>query len=101
MTKRDLPALSIVELRDFLRRKEVSPAEALRALEERINAVDDKIGAYLAHDLAAAMAKQEKQTASCPRGGVPMTARDLTTFKANQATGAPTFLAGYVAPSTP
>ena len=47
MTKRDLPALSIVELRDFLRRREISPSETLQALEERINAVDPEIGAYL------------------------------------------------------
>src|SRR5438105_2525647 len=36
MTKRDLPALSIIELRDFLRRGEISPSETLQALEERI-----------------------------------------------------------------
>ena len=29
MTKRDLPALSIIELRDFLRRGEISPREIL------------------------------------------------------------------------
>jgi hypothetical protein len=36
MTKRELPALSIVEVQDLLRRREVSPAEVLESLEERI-----------------------------------------------------------------
>src|SRR5437762_319296 len=52
MTKRDLPALSIIELRDFLRRGEISPSETLQALEERIDALDPKIGAYLVDDFA-------------------------------------------------
>ena len=35
MTKRDLPAVSIVELRDFLRRREILPGEVLQALLAR------------------------------------------------------------------
>ena len=98
MTKRDLPALSIVELRDFLRRKEVSPAEALRALEERINAVDDKIGAYLAHDLAAAMAEAEKADVTLPLGGIPIAVKDLINVEGQQCTCASRILRGYRAP---
>src|SRR5205823_12905344 len=77
MTKRDLPALSIVELRDLLRRGEISPAETLQALEERINAIDDKIGAYLEHDLAAATAEAGKVDMTLPLGGIPIAIKDL------------------------
>jgi aspartyl-tRNA(Asn)/glutamyl-tRNA(Gln) amidotransferase subunit A len=98
MTKRDLPALSVVELRDFLRRKEVSPAEALQALEERINAVDPKIGAYLAHDLAAAMAEAEKADVTLPLGGIPIAIKDLINVEGQQCTCASKILRGYRAP---
>jgi aspartyl-tRNA(Asn)/glutamyl-tRNA(Gln) amidotransferase subunit A len=98
MTKRDLPALSIVELRDFFRRKEVSPAEGLRALQERINTVDPKIGAYLAHDLAAAMAEAEKADVTLPLGGIPIAIKDLINVEGQQCTCASKILRGYRAP---
>ena len=77
MTKCELPALSIVEVQDLLRRREVSPAEVLESLEERINAVDDKIGASLAHDLAAALNEAEKADVNLPLGGIPIALKDL------------------------
>ena len=67
-----LPALSIVELQDLLRRREVSPAEVLESLQARINAVDDKIGAYLSLDLAAARPRQKKSDVNLPLGGIPI-----------------------------
>src|SRR6266699_631924 len=81
MTKRDLPALNIVELRNLLRQREVSPGETLQALEERINAVDPKIGAYLVHDLAAARAEAEKADVTLPLGGIPIAIKDLISFE--------------------
>jgi aspartyl-tRNA(Asn)/glutamyl-tRNA(Gln) amidotransferase subunit A len=98
MTKRDLPALSIVELRDFLRRREISPVEALQALEERINAVDPKIGAYLAHDLTAATAEAEKAGVTLPLGGIPIAIKDLINVEGQQCTCASKILRGYRAP---
>ncbi len=98
MTKRDLPALSIVELRDFFRRREVSPGEALQALEERINAVDPKIGAYLVHDLAAATAEAEKADVTLPLGGIPIAIKDLINVEGQQCTCASKILHGYRAP---
>jgi aspartyl-tRNA(Asn)/glutamyl-tRNA(Gln) amidotransferase subunit A len=98
MTKRDLPALSIVELRDFLRRREVSPGEALRALEERINVVDPKIGAYLVHDLAAATAEAEKADVSLSLGGIPIAIKDLINVEGQQCTCGSKILRGYRAP---
>jgi len=96
--KRDLPALSIVELRDLLRGREISPGEALQALEERINAVDPKIRAYLVHDLAAATAEAEKADVSLPLGGIPIAIKDLINVEGQQCTCASKILRGYRAP---
>ena len=98
MTKRDLPALSIIELRDFLRRREISPGETLQALEERINAVDPEIGAYLVHDFATAMAEAEKADVSLPLGGIPIAIKDLINVEGQQCTCASKILRGYRAP---
>lgn len=98
MTKRDLPAVSIVELRDFLRRREISPGEVLQALEERINAVDPEIGAYLARDFATAMAEAEKVNVSLALGGVPIAIKDLINVEGQQCTCASKILRGYRAP---
>jgi aspartyl-tRNA(Asn)/glutamyl-tRNA(Gln) amidotransferase subunit A len=98
MTKRDLLAVSIVELRDFLRRREISPGEVLQALEERIDAVDPEIGAYLVHDFAAAIAEAEKADVSLPLGGVPIAIKDLINVEGQQCTCASKMLRGYRAP---
>src|SRR5213595_2826627 len=98
MTKRDLPALNIVELRHLLRQREVSPGEALQALEERINAVDPKIGAYLAHDLAAATAEAEKADVTLPLGGIPIAVKDVISVEGQQCTCGSRILHGYRAP---
>src|SRR5436309_9071168 len=98
MTKRDLPALNIVELGNLLRKREVSPGEALQALEERINAVDPKFGAYLVHDLAAATAEAEKADVTLPLGGIPIAIKDLINVEGQQCTCASKILRGYRAP---
>jgi aspartyl-tRNA(Asn)/glutamyl-tRNA(Gln) amidotransferase subunit A len=98
MTKRDLPGLSIIELRDFLRRGEISPREALQALEVRINAVDPEIGAYLVHDFATAITEAEKADVSLPLGGIPIAIKDLINVEGQQCTCASRILRGYRAP---
>src|SRR6476661_3036244 len=100
MTKRELPALSIVEVQDLLRRREVSPAEVLESLEERINAVDDKIGAYLAHDLAAALNEAEKADVNLPLGGIPIALKDLMNVEGQPCTCGSKILGDYRAPYT-
>jgi aspartyl-tRNA(Asn)/glutamyl-tRNA(Gln) amidotransferase subunit A len=98
MTKRDLPALSIVELRNLLCGREISPAEALQALEDRINAVDPKIGAYLVHDFATATSEAEKADVSLPLGGIPIAIKDLINVEGQQCTCGSKILRGYRAP---
>src|SRR6266567_4605234 len=98
MTKRDLPALSIIELRDLLYRREISPGEVLQALEERINAVDPEIGAYLVHDFASATTEAEKADVTLPLGGIPIAIKDLISVEGQQCTCASKILHGYRAP---
>jgi aspartyl-tRNA(Asn)/glutamyl-tRNA(Gln) amidotransferase subunit A len=98
MTKRDLPALSIIELRDFLRRREISPGEVLQALEERIDAVDPEIDAYLVHDFATAMAEAKKADVRLPLGGIPIAIKDLINVEGQQCSCASKILRGYCAP---
>jgi len=98
MTKRDLPAVSIVELRDFLRRREILPGEVLQALEDRIAAVNPEIGAYLVHDFATAMAEAEEADVSLPLGGIPIAIKDLINVEGQQCTCASKILRGYRAP---
>src|SRR3982751_3474234 len=98
MTQRDLPALSIVELQGLFRRREVSPVEALHALEDQINASDGRIGAYLVRDLAVAAAEAEKADGSLPLGGIPIGIKDLINVKGQQCSCASKILHGYRAP---
>ncbi len=72
MTPRDLPALTVGELQEVLRRREVSPQEALVALHERITEVDPEIGAYLSFDLEAALRMAETANLDLPLGGIPI-----------------------------
>src|SRR5205807_7681761 len=83
---------------DLLRGREISPGEALQALEERINAVDPKIRAYLVHDLAAATAEAEKADVSLPLGSIPTTNNDMINVECQQFTCASKILRGYRAP---
>ena len=47
MIKAEIPFLSIAELSDLIRKKEVSPVEATEAYLDRIDALDFKFNAYL------------------------------------------------------
>jgi aspartyl-tRNA(Asn)/glutamyl-tRNA(Gln) amidotransferase subunit A len=76
MTKKDLPALTIFELQNLLRGREVSPRELLEALHERIETLDPQIDAYLSRDLDAALAAADAADVSLPLGGIPIAVKD-------------------------
>src|SRR5438067_8800453 len=98
MTASGVPALSIAELRLLLHRREVSPREVLEALEERIKAVDGKIGAYLSRDFDAAALEAEKADTNLPLGGVPIAIKDIINVAGQPCTCVSKILRGYRAP---
>ncbi len=73
----ELHSLSVAEVQQRLRAREVSPVEVLRALDSRIAAVDPHIHGYLSRDLDAALAQAETADVSLPLGGVPIAIKDL------------------------
>ncbi len=91
----ELPALSLADVQARLRAKEVSPAEVLRALEERIARVDPQIHGYLSRDLAAALACAENADVSLPLGGVPIAIKDVINVSGEPCTAASKILQGY------
>ena len=91
----ELPAHSLAEVQAKLRAKEVSPAEVLRALDERIARIDSQIHGYLSRDLDAALACAESADVSLPLGGVPMAIKDVINVRGEPCTAASKILLGY------
>src|SRR5437016_5199022 len=91
----ELPALSVAEVQQKLRAKEVSPAEVLRALEARIAQVDPQIHGYLSRDLDAALRDAESADVSLPLGGVPIAIKDVINVTGEPCTAASKILQGY------
>ena len=98
MTPRELPALTLADLQELLRGREVSPREVLSALEERINALDEKIGAYISRDFAAATAEADNADVTLPLGGIPLAIKDLINVQGQPCTCGSKILRGYRAP---
>jgi len=98
MTGAELTALSIADLQRLLRRKEISPVEALEALIERIGQVDEKIGAYLSFDEEAARKEAGRADVTLPLGGVPVAVKDIINVSGQPCTCGSKILANYRAP---
>jgi aspartyl-tRNA(Asn)/glutamyl-tRNA(Gln) amidotransferase subunit A len=95
MTEKDLPALSIADLQSLLRRKEVSAREVINALQERIEAVDGEIGAYLSLDVDTAIKEAEEANLDLPLGGVPLAIKDIINVMDQPCTCGSKILQGY------
>jgi aspartyl-tRNA(Asn)/glutamyl-tRNA(Gln) amidotransferase subunit A len=95
MTVRDLPAMTIAELQPLLRRREISPREVIEALHERINAVDEKLGAYLSLDREAALQEAESADVNLPLGGIPIALKDNINVAGQPCTCASRMLRKY------
>src|SRR5216110_1559274 len=95
MTEKDLLALSIADLQSLLRRREVSAREVISALQERIEAVDREIDAYLSLDIDAAAKEAEKANVDLPLGGVPLAIKDIISVMGQPCTCASKILGGY------
>ena len=94
----NLPALTVAELQQRLRAREVSPLEALEALEARITAVDSRLHGYLSRDLTAARSLAAKADVSLPLGGVPIAIKDVINVRGEPCTAASKILQGYRSP---
>src|SRR6201997_5015855 len=95
MIRNELPALSIADLQALLRRHEVSSAEVINALRERIEAVDGDIGAYLSLDVEAALKEAEHANVDLPLGGIPIAIKDIINVRGQPCTCASKILRGY------
>jgi aspartyl-tRNA(Asn)/glutamyl-tRNA(Gln) amidotransferase subunit A len=98
MTSAELPALNIAELQGLLRRREVSPREALDALHHRIGEIDPRVDAYLSLDYEAAAGEAEKADVNLSLGGVPIAIKDVINVRGQLCTCASKILANYRAP---
>jgi aspartyl-tRNA(Asn)/glutamyl-tRNA(Gln) amidotransferase subunit A len=94
----DLPALSLFDLQQKLRAREVSPVEVLDALDARISQVDPQIHGYLSRDLAAAKAAAATVDVTLPLGGVPIAIKDVINVTGEPCTAASKILENYRSP---
>src|SRR5712671_5018867 len=88
-------SLSVVDLQRMLRAKEASPAEVLRALDERIAQVDPQIHGYLSRDFDAALAAAESADVSLPLGGVPIAIKDVINVNGEPCSCGSKIMEGY------
>src|ERR1051326_1587983 len=98
MTGNDLPALNIADLQSLLRRREVSPREVIDALQERIESIDEDLGAYLSLDFDTADKEAEHANIDLPLGGIPVAIKDIINVMGQPCTCASKILNGYRAP---
>jgi aspartyl-tRNA(Asn)/glutamyl-tRNA(Gln) amidotransferase subunit A len=98
MSRSDLPALTIADLQSLLRRKEVSPREAIDSLRARIEKIEPKIDAYLSIDFEAAAREADKVDVDLPLGGVPIAIKDIINVKGQPCTCASKILTNYRSP---
>jgi aspartyl-tRNA(Asn)/glutamyl-tRNA(Gln) amidotransferase subunit A len=90
-----LPSLTVTALREKIASREISPVEALDALEARIAAVEPQLHGYLSRDHALARSLAEKADISLPLGGVPIAIKDAINVAGEPCTAGSKILAGY------
>lgn len=103
MKRDDLCFLTIGQLSELLRKKEVSPVEATEAVLSRIEQVDERVHAYITvtREDARRMAQEaEKAILSGnylgPLHGVPISLKDNLSTRGVQTTAGSKILQGYV-----
>ena len=94
----DLASLTVSELRRKLGAREVSPADAVRAIAAAVEAKDAAVGAYLSMDVEAALLEAGRADVSLPLGGVPIAVKDAICVKGERCTCASKILRGYSSP---
>ena len=94
MDKADIPFLSATELSEVIRKREVSPVEAVEAYLDRIDSLDSKLYAYLTvcRDEAMQAAREAEQALvrgehRGPMHGVPVAVKDQVYTAGIRTTG--------------
>jgi aspartyl-tRNA(Asn)/glutamyl-tRNA(Gln) amidotransferase subunit A len=98
MDTAELPFLTVTELQALLRKRELSPREALDALAGRIQAVDPMVQGYLSTDLEMARREAEAADVNLPLGGVPIAIKDVINVAGQPCGCSSKMLRGYIAP---
>ncbi|HEY8900032.1 MAG TPA: Asp-tRNA(Asn)/Glu-tRNA(Gln) amidotransferase subunit GatA [Chthoniobacterales bacterium] len=93
-----LTDLSVAALQSKLRARELSPVEAVDALEARIATVDPQVQAYLSRDLEAARAEAASADVSLPLGGVPIGIKDVINVTGQPCTAGSKMLETFRSP---
>lgn len=94
--------LTVHELRDLLRRKELSSEEATRSVLDRIEEIDSRVGAYITVTADEALASARLADEAIARGddrpllGVPVGVKDIFLTKGVKTTCASRILENYV-----
>ncbi|MFZ0544544.1 MAG: Asp-tRNA(Asn)/Glu-tRNA(Gln) amidotransferase subunit GatA [Candidatus Promineifilaceae bacterium] len=100
----DLTSLTLVELREALRRGETTSVAATQAMLDRIVAQDNEIKSYLsvadelALEEAAEADKRRGQGDDSPLLGVPIAVKDIICTKGVETTAASKILEGFIPP---
>jgi len=95
MNRADLSPLDVAGLRELLRAKEISPRDAIAALQARIAEVDPQIDAYLSLDVEEALRQADAVDVSLPLGGVPIALKDIISVAGQPCTCASKILQNY------
>lgn len=91
----ELAALSVAEVQQKLRARELSSVEVVRALDARIAQIDPQIHGYLTRDLDTALKLAETADVSLSLGGVPIAIKDVINVVGEPCTCASKILQGY------
>jgi len=100
----ELYELTIQEAHRRLEQKEISSKDLTRAVLDRINAIDDTVGAYITVDGEAAMAQAEMADTAIAQGritpltGIPIALKDLICTKDLRTTCASRILENFIPP---
>ncbi len=100
----ELPALSIHEVKDLLASGQVSAVEVAHSVFDRIEAVEDKVGAYITRNNEQALAQAEAADQAIKNGnggalcGIPLSVKDVLCTKGIRTTCGSRILEPFIPP---